>query len=287
MKQLPPKLDPWWTEAALNEIAALLLRHHNRDIKPFTETFLMKSVARRMAAKALDSLDDYILSLANESIEAETLINSLNIGFSEFFRDPLVFALLGQFLLPGIVADNKNADHSEIRIWSAGCAAGQEAFSVALLLEHLLVGCEKQFSYRIIATDMSEKSLVRARRGQYSADEIKNIPLKFIDKYFLRQGESYQVVEYLKGKIDFSIYDLLDTSSICPPISIFGDFDLILCCNLLLYYRPASRQAMLKKLRRCLAPRGYLACGETERAIVEELGWFCPVAPPAAVFRKK
>jgi chemotaxis protein methyltransferase CheR len=128
--------------------------------------------------------------------------------------------------------------------------------------------------------------LATARQGEYSADEVKNLPLKYIENCFTRQGGTYRVVERIRARVDFSTYDLLDERSICPPASIFGDFDLILCCNLFLYYRPAIRRAILTKIHRCLAPRGYLATGDTERALIEETGGFRSIAAPAAVFRK-
>lgn len=261
--------------------------NYSRDITPFAETFLAQSLDKRLEATSIDSAAAYVLHLAKDRVEAETFIHSLNIGYSEFFRDPLVFALLAQMILPGLIEEKRKSGRPEIRIWSAGCAAGQEPLSVAILLDQLAADRELPVSFRIIATDVSDTALATARRGQYAASEVKNVPLRYIESCFHRQGGAYQVVERVRTMVDFSTYDLLDACSICPPASIFGDFDLILCCNLLFYYQPAVRRALLAKIDRCLAPKGYLVTGETERAIVEEIGNFRAAAPPAVVFRKK
>lgn len=286
MMQLNMNPDLCWSKTQLDEIADLICKNHGRDIRSFAQTFLVKSLEKRLVATSIDNAAAYALRLAEDKAEAEALIHSLHVGFSEFFRDPLVFALLGQVILPELVGEKDKIGRAEIRIWSAGCASGQEAFSVAILLDQLAAERKIAVPYRIIATDVSESELAVARRGEYAATKVKNVPLKYIESCFSRQGETYRVVERIRARVDFSTYDLLDKHSISPPVSIFGDFDLVLCSNLLFYYRPAICQAILAKIHRCLSPKGYLATGETERAIVEKSGGFRVVAPPAAVYRK-
>ena len=287
MTQLNNKPDLHWPKATLDEIAALIRKNHNRDILPYTETFLIKSLEKRLAATSIATAAAYVRHLACNGAEAEAFIHSLSVGYSEFFRDPLVFALLGQVILPGIIQEQNASGRVEVRVWSAGCASGQEAWSVAILLDQLAAARNHPIHFWIIATDVSETLLALARRGEYTSAEIKNVPLKYIESCFSRQGDMYRIVERIRTRVDFSIFDLLDEHSFCPPASIFGNFDLVLCCNLIFYFRPTIREAILAKLHRCLASKGYLATGETERAIVEERRDFRLVAPPAAIFRKR
>jgi chemotaxis protein methyltransferase CheR len=224
--------------------------------------------------------------LSEDRAEAEAFSRSLNITYSEFFRNPLAFALLEQLILPRLLGEVGKSGRSEVRVWSAGCAAGQEAWSVAILLEELAAARERPVTIRIFATDVSETALALARKGVYDPAAVQNIRLKHLRDYFSAQGEAYVVTPRLRARVDFSAYDLLDARSACPPASLYGDFDLILCSNLLFYYRPDLRQHILDKVCRALSPGGYFVSGEAERDIVAKHDGFGHVAPPAAVFQK-
>jgi chemotaxis methyl-accepting protein methylase len=219
-------------------------------------------------------------------VEALALLQSLNVGYSEFFRSPLTFALLEQWVLPGLAAARGTRRPQELRVWSAGCAAGQEAWSIAILLEELAAARAEAFSFRVIATDISKPALALAREGVYNRGAMRNVALKHIGRYFVVEDGNYTVVPALRARVDFSTYDLLDERSVCPPESLYGDFDLILCCNVLLYYQPKARQVILDKLGRALSPGGYCATGETEQRIVGDARGFRAVAPPATVFQR-
>ncbi len=259
---------------------------HGRDLSGYDEGFLAKMLRKRMTASDSGTAAAYLDRLADDPAEAEDFFQSLRIGYSEFFRNPLTFALLEQLVLPGLVEAREKSGRAEIRIWSAGCAGGQEAWSVAILLDELLAMRNRSLPFRIIATDISEAELAAARQGLYDAAAVRNIRTGHLRDYFSCKGESYVVAPRLQAHVDFSFYDLLDEQSSSPSAGVFGDFDLILCSNLLFYYRPGVQQFILKKVRHGLSPHGYLVTGEAERAIVDQADGFRAVAPPAAVFQK-
>jgi chemotaxis methyl-accepting protein methylase len=210
----------------------------------------------------------------------------MSIAYSEFFRNQLSWALLEQLILPGILAEKKKSGRGEIRVWSAGCAAGQEAYSIAILLDELTAnGDNHAVSFRIFATDRSEPELEAARQGLYDSAAVRNVRQKHIHKYFTRGGDSFRIVDSLRQKVDFSGHDLLDQRLSCPSESIYGDFDLVFCGNLLFYYRPGVRHFILNKLHHCMAPGGYLVTGEAEREIVSNHAFFRAIVPPSAVFK--
>ena len=171
-------------------------------------------------------------------------------------------------------------------MWSSGCAAGQEPYSIAILLDDLIAAGGKTISFRIFATDTSETELTSAREGVFDYGAVQNVRVKHFHKYFSVKGDSCIIVPALKDRIDFSFFDLLDERSACPPASIYGGFDLVICCNLLFYYRPDIRQLILNKLYHALSPGGYFATGEAEREIVAKTGAFRAVAPQAGVFQR-
>jgi chemotaxis protein methyltransferase CheR len=270
----------------MDEIVAVMGQAYGLDLSCYDESFLAKSIERRREVTAAGTPAAYLERLTQDRAEAESLYRSLRVTYSEFFRNPLAFALLEQTLLPTLLNEKEEAARTEIRVWSAGCAAGQEPWSVAILLEELGVARGNPVSYRIFATDLSGPDLALARRGSYGVETLGRVGLRRLNEYFLRQDGSYTVAARPRDRVDFSVYDLLDAGGTCPPASIYGGFDLVLCSNVLLYYRPKTQRLILDKVRRSLAPRGYLVTGETERQIVAGAGGFRAVAPPATVFQQ-
>ncbi len=262
------------------------MQQHGWDLTVYDEAFLTQSLARRLTVISLSSSKAYLDRLLEDRHEAEVFFRSLSISYSEFFRNPLTFAVLEQLVLPGLVEAMEESRRSELRIWSAGCAAGQEAYSVAILLEEMAAARGRPIPLRIIATDVCEDELARARAGVYDTSAVQNVRLKQLRDHFTRDGETYVVAPRLRERVDFSTYNLLDERSTSPPASIYGDFDLILCSNVLLYYRPKTQGVILSKVRRSLAHCGYFVTGEVESEIVKRAGGFRKVAPPAAVFKK-
>lgn len=271
----------------LDAIVRALDSAHGLDISVYDESFLLKSVNKRLIETGLKTVASYGEYLAENREEAEAFCNVLRINYSEFFRSPLTFALLEQQILPGLIAEKVHSGISEIRIWSAGCAAGQEAWSIAILLDELIGARERQPSYRIFATDLSEPDLAAARAGVYSADAMGNVRQRHLCSCFSQQGGSYAVIPRLRARVDFSAYDLLDEHSVCPAMSLYGDFDLILCCNLLFYYQPDIRQQIMDKICCTLSPGGYFVTGEAERESAAGQQGLRTVVPSAAVFQKR
>jgi chemotaxis protein methyltransferase CheR len=257
---------------------------HGVDISIYDASFLAKTVAQRMRVVGVDTIAAYGRIL--EESEADALAGALTITYSEFFRNPLAFALLESVVLPGMVHECARTHRSEIRVWSAGCAAGQEAYSVAILLDELLASQGDTLAVRIFATDRSFDEVASARRGVYDEAALGNTRLKHVRAHFAQQGNVYEVIPRLRDRIDFSVYDLLDGRGTCPPASIYGGFDLVFCSNLLFYYTPEVRESILGQVRGCLSDRGYLVTGEAEKGIVEQAGGLRAVAPPAAVYQR-
>ena len=229
---------------------------------------------------------EYCTMLDNNPDEASVLFDSLNNGYSEFFRNPLTFAMLEQFVIPKLVSDNNQENPSEIRIWSAGCAAGQEPYSLALLAHYYKTSHQTNSRFRIFATDVSEKQIQTARQGIYDLKMIQNTRMGFVNNYFTKTGSNYSIGDQIKKQVEFSVYDLLQHGSSAPPVSIFGDFDLIMCSNVLFYYRPETRKMILSKFYRSLKPDGFFITGEAEISIVKNFTAFKQYAPPSAIFFK-
>jgi len=255
------------------------------ELAQFDDAFLRQSVERRFEFVEVKDLQEYNMYLSNNAIEARNLAQSLNITYTEFFRNTLTFAHLEQWIIPNLI--EKKTKGSELRVWSAGCSSGQEAYSIAIMLENAAEKRSEAFRYRIIATDISESALEMATKGEYREEAIQNIRVRDLNMFFSRIGETYTVCEQLRQHISFSLYDLLDPLTANPQESIFGNFDLVMCSNVLFYYKSKCQSFILKKLANSLAGNGYLITGEAERQNVLKHSALRAVVPPSPIFQKK
>ena len=250
----------------------------------YEQAFLQTTIEKRLQETGCSSPEEYCDYWEQNPAEEQILRAALHNHFSEFFRDPLIFAILERSILPELIRKKKNDKRSEIRIWSAGCAAGQEPYSLAILLEEALGTSHPGLTYRIFATDVDETQLDEARLGYYPSAALGNLSLKRAESWFTRQGGGYLVNPALQRNINFSVFDLIQEERGCPSASIFGDFDLLLCCNLLIYYQPGTRNLILDRFEHCLARGGALVTGAVERGLALA-HHYREVYPQAAIFQ--
>lgn len=262
------------------------LRGKNIDISAYNQSFIKKTISIRMNLTSCDTTNDYLLYLANIPAEVTELMWQINNSYSEFFRNPLTYNFLEQVILPQLLENKKIKRENEIRIWSAACASGQEAYSLAILCDELIKSQTTAINCRIFASDMNPEEISNAQKGVYLAPTLGKVTLNRIQTYFTRKREIYTIVPRLKESVDFSVFDLISDIGSCPPASIYGNFDLVFCSNLLFYYKPESRTFILEKLGSSLAREGYLVTGETEREIVRQNN-YREVLPNSAIFQRR
>ncbi len=143
----------------------------------------------------------------------------------------------------------------------------------------------KKLRYRIFATDISQPSLIQAKDGTYDPDAVQNVKMFQLQNFFIKSENNYTVIPKLKENITFTCYDLLDQFTANPSDSIFGDFDIVFCCNLLFYYQPAIQQFILNKLIKSMSSFGYLISGDTERIMIEKATKLHMLTPLTSVFK--
>ena len=265
-------------------LTELLLQLHGIDISKYEDSFLHNALLKGASESRCATVEEYGELLRAQRPAADRFLQYLNIHYSEFMRNALTFAALEGIVLPSLIAKIKSGNRKELRIWCAACAAGQEAYSLAMLLEERRVSDPDAPSYRIFATDQSETEIQEALQGRYPATGIQNVSMRRVAAWFTEQGGVYTVREELRANIQFSVFDLFSEQSRFPPESIYGDFDLVLCANLLYYYKPEYRQVILDKARSAIARGGYLVTGETEREILLQ-NTHVEVIPQSAIFR--
>jgi len=262
-------------------ISDAIFKLYQLDISNYDDTFLHTSTTKRMIETNSKSIEEYLKLFETESTEIGLFVEALQVNYSEFFRNTLTFSILESIIIPELV--QKHTDKSEIRIWSAACASGQEVYSVSMILNEYLT--EKQTEFRIFSTDIALNQVEAAKNGKYNISALGNVSLRRLNRWFEKQDGNYGVKNILKEKIEFSTFDLLNKQYNCPPTSIFGGFDLIFCSNVLFYYKPEIRKKIIDKLGKSLSTQGYLITSETERDILcQQI--FHEVYPQSGIFKK-
>jgi two-component system, chemotaxis family, CheB/CheR fusion protein len=225
------------------------------DFTAYKRASLMRRVATRMRIAGVETFDGYLDYLQAHEEELEALFDAVLINVTSFFRDPEVWEYVGSHVLPALM-EGQSAG-SPIRIWSAGCAAGQEAYSVAMLLAER-VGIEGlRDRVRIHATDVDAEALTEARRAIYSARMVEDVPAPLLAKYFDSSRGSGLLNRELRRSVAFRRLDLLHDA----PIS---RVDFLLCRNTLMYFNPEAQARILDRFACSLNPKGFLLLGRPE-----------------------
>ena len=249
---------------------------------------LLASVGARMTHLALTDIAGYYESLCSRALlnqEFQKLVNLVSITETSFFRDPPQFRLLQDVMLSSLLAERARGAagaRRTIRIWSAGCSSGEEAYSIAIMLwETGLLPSHPQFTFEIVGTDVNTKVLEAARLGVYSTRAVRNVEARYLHRHFRRDGAQYAIHEALKACVRFEYGNLALT-----PMPSTGPQDIVFCKNVAIYFQEDARRRLVSGLRDTLADGGYLVCGHAESLIGMDAGFLAVEHDRAYAYRK-
>lgn len=230
---------------------------------------------------------EYLHYIKEHPDEFDKLIDALTINVSRFFRNALTFEYIAKNILPLIFSKKIRTHNYSLRIWSAACSTGEEPYSIAILINELLEKENFSLNLNIFATDIDKQTLRKAQEGVYSFEQIENVKYGILKKYFIKQNEFFRLSPEIKKMVNFSLYDIFDKRSCAPPESVFANFDMILCRNLLIYYNTEYQDLIFDKLYRSLAQNGYLILGEVERPPTKYQQYFKEVCECCYIYQKQ
>ncbi|HEY2734059.1 MAG TPA: protein-glutamate O-methyltransferase CheR, partial [Polyangiales bacterium] len=254
-------------EPGLDELLAYLVESRGFDFVDYKRTGLARRLRKRLVALGLTSLFEYTDYLQVHPDEFGTLFNAILINATSFFRDPASWEYIAAQILPRIIEQRKGAT---IRVWSAGCATGQEAYSIAMLLADALGLTTFARSVKIYATDVDGSALTIARMGTYTSKEIgTGVPEAQLARYFEKTGDRYTFSKELRRSVIFGQHNLLHDA----PIS---RVDLLLCRNTLMYFNADAQARILSNLHFALNDDGVLFLGKAEM-LLTHAGLFTPL----------
>jgi two-component system CheB/CheR fusion protein len=251
IKQNEPEQD----EEIFRQLLTVLRIRRGVDFTNYKQSTIKRRMVRRMALNKFEKPKDYLTFLRENKSEQDTLYNDMLISVTDFFRDPKSFELLCTAIFPGLLL-HKNPSEP-LRIWVAGCATGEEAYSMAICLQEFLGDKASARKIQIFATDVSEMAISKARTGIYRQNELDGLSSFQVQQFFNKVDGSYQVNKSIRDMCVFAHHNLLKD----PP---FSKIDLVSCRNVMIYLEPVLQKRALNTFHYALNERGYLMMGKSE-----------------------
>jgi two-component system CheB/CheR fusion protein len=245
------------------------------DFSAYKRTTLMRRITKRMQTLDIDSFDAYLDYLQVHQEEFATLFNTILINVTYFYRDPEVWTALSNDVIPALIREAGR--DRVIRVWSAGCASGQEPFTVAMVLAEALGPDLARDRMKVYATDVDEEALNEARLATYDERQVADVPPELLEKYFERNGSKYTFNRDLRRSIIFGRHDLVQDA----PIS---RIDLLLCRNTLMYFNSDVQARILGRFYFSLNPGGCIMLGRAEM-LFSHAALFTPLDLKRRLFR--
>ncbi len=247
--------DKGGAETGMNAVYSLLRAECGIDFSHYKPNTVLRRIDRRLQLNRSLDLDEYVAQLRNDSRELNSLYRDLLIGVTRFFRDPDLFGRLEQEIIPKLLANVPIED--EIRAWVAGCATGEEAYSLAMLFHEALSSANRPINIKIFATDVHRASLEIASAGLYDEGALGEVSRDRLQRYFIRQASGYQVSQDLRKMIVFAPHNVIKDAP-------FTKLDLITCRNLLIYLQSNAQKKALSLFHFGLKTSGVLVLGPSE-----------------------
>jgi len=246
---------PQKDEEVFKQILTVLRVRRGVDFSYYKKNTLKRRIVRRMALAKIEKPAEYLVFLRENKQEQDALYNDMLISVTNFFRDQQAFDLLCGTLFPYII--NKKTANEGLRIWVAGCATGEEAYSMAICLQEQLGDKAAAIKIQIFATDISEIAIAKARTGIYRPTELEGISTSRLQQFFTKLDGSYQVSKTIRDMCVFAQHNLLKD----PP---FSKIDLVTCRNVMIYLEPVLQKRALTTFHYSLNENGYLILGKSE-----------------------
>jgi len=260
----------------LRELLEKLSAQYNFDFREYKEGSLARRIRARMTQVRAESVSAYSRLLDENAGEHVALFNTILINVTGFFRDPDAWKVLAEDVVPRLVTDA--ADSRSLRIWSAGCSSGEEAYSLAMLLAERLGTPADNYTIKIYGTDVDEEALTTARQAVYRTEQLKDVPDRLVDRYFVRDGQLFRFRRELRRWCIFGSHNLTQA----PPLS---HIDLLVCRNALIYFTSELQDRILTRFHYSIREDGFLFLGRSE-SLLTRSRVFTPVNQKWRIFRR-
>lgn len=267
-------------EESLFKLEQILTKKANFSLSSYQPNYVRRRISSRLRTLRLDSLADYLEFLAQHPEESKELISALTISVTSFFRDRDTFQVLSQKVVPSLLKYAQE-NQTELRLWSAGCCTGEEAYSLAIIFLEADALVAQKTGLRIWATDVNESVIQSSQKGIYPQDRLQNLPSHLLQKYFQKHSKGYQIQSFVRKLVIFRQENLIGSQG-----AGFEGLNLIMCRNLLIYLKRQEQMRLLYNLEKALRCGGYLVLGKAEFLPEEFRLSFEPVSVSERIYQK-
>lgn len=245
------------SENALKKIFVLLRAHSGNDFSHYKSSTIMRRIERRMAVHQIETIDDYARFMQQTPVEVESLFRDLLIGVTNFFRDPEAFKVLEEQVIPNLLEGKPMG--SQIRVWVVGCSTGEEAYSIAILIQEMMDLKRTSLQVQVFATDIDENAIAKARMGIYPASIAEDVSAERLARFFTCEsgGTVYRIRKSIRDMLIFSEQNVIKD----PP---FSKVDLITCRNMMIYMDVNLQKKIIPLFHYALNANGILFLGTSE-----------------------
>ena len=264
-------------EETLSHIYTILKNASGIDFTYYKRSTILRRIERRMLVTHTASLAEFARLLGDSAEEVNILVKEILIGVTNFFRDPAFFEKLKYNAIYKIVERAK--EDEPIRVWSAGCSTGEEAYSIAILFREVMEELQVKRDVKIFATDVDSRAIEQAGKGIFSENIIDDVTPDRLAKFFLKLNDQYQISKEIRRMIVFATHNMFSD----PP---FGKLDLISCRNVMIYFQPVLRRGLFAIFHSALKNGGFLFLGKSETA-GEYVNLFKPVCSAEKIYLHK
>ena len=262
---------------ALQRIFSMLHIAFKVDFTHYKKSTIMRRITRRIILKKINTIEEYQQYLRSHPEELQALFDDLLIGVTEFFREPKMFTLLEETVLPALF--KKRTGVEPIRVWVPGCSTGEEVYSIAIVIQEFLDRQNITVPIQIFGTDVSEKNIEKARKAIYPKAIEEKVTNERLRRFFVNANGNHQVSKRIRDLCIFAVQDLTRD----PP---FSGMDIIVCRNVIIYFDNVLQEKIIPTFHYGLKPNGYLILGESE-SVGKFSEYFEPIAKKVSIFRKK
>src|SRR5437764_14576046 len=266
------------SEHELSEIRGLIETRSGILFDESRERFFSTRVREHIEAKTLAHGTDLLRLIKNSNVEYDALLQRLLTQETSFFRYPAIYEVLEKKVLPELHMKKFWENPRSLRIWSAGCATGEEPYSVAVTIADALEFADA-WNIHILATDISRQALDHAERGIYPKRELNTLNPKQLDAYFTKSGEDFKVKPKIRNMVTFAPLNLAQAV-------YMGRFDVIFCMNVLIYFSDERRSALIQRFYEYLEPGGYLFLGHAESVAKSQVKFEPIVVGDSLIYQK-
>lgn len=260
----------------LSQILRTVLKVTGFDFQQYKTNTLIRRIGKRLNSLNINNPDNYLKLLEENPAEASILKDEFLIGVTQFNRDPEMFQIVYNQLLPFLLNIKRQ---NQINIWSVGCASGEEAYTLAMLFAEYISVHNLNCSFNIIATDIDEQALEKARKGIYSSEISKDLPAYYLNKYFTQDKHGYKIKSFIRETVNFRQHNLVMDAPLY-------NMDLICCRNLLIYLKPHIQKRIISLFRASLNFKGALILGNSE-SLGDMQSFFEPIDNPWRIYIHK